>query len=204
MTAPAVCWPPGWNNSRRGRRICVKLWRGTTGHEICSLGDPSGCVGTVLFSRDGKTLLAAGKDGAVRLWDVVNGTLRRKLFPGITVAGMALSPDGHTLTIVGSNLLQFWNLTKGVQDDTRRIVGQLQCVAYRRDGKLLATGSQAGLVTLWNPATREETQNLRGHTRAVTELAFSPDGQLLATASQDRSVRLWNVGLEGRGGVRKP
>ena len=34
---------------------------------------------------------------------------------------------------------------------------------------------------------------LRGHTDAVTALAFSPDGGILASASRDTSIRLWSL-----------
>jgi WD40 repeat protein len=34
---------------------------------------------------------------------------------------------------------------------------------------------------------------LRGHTSAVSSIAFSPDGERLASASRDNTVKLWNV-----------
>jgi WD40 repeat protein len=34
---------------------------------------------------------------------------------------------------------------------------------------------------------------LRGHTQAITALAFSPDGERLATASRDQQVMLWSL-----------
>jgi len=178
---------------------CVKVWRVTAGREVISreqltLQDFVEDVATTLFNRDGKQVLCVGGKGDVQVRDIARGELRQKFSAKLDVACAALAPDGRTLAVVGANELQFWNPSKGAREDVRRIVGALQCVAYRRDGKLLATGAQSGLVTLWNAATHEETQNLRGHNAAVLGLAFSADGRLLASAGADRTVRLWNVG----------
>src|ERR1051326_3355369 len=36
-------------------------------------------------------------------------------------------------------------------------------------------------------------QVLRGHTNAITRIAWSPDGHYLASPSYDKTIRIWNV-----------
>ena len=48
----------------------IKLWNAANGEEIASLEGHTALVFSVRFSRDGKTLTSASKDGTARLWQV--------------------------------------------------------------------------------------------------------------------------------------
>lgn len=63
------------------------------------------------------------------------------------------------------------------------------------DGRRIVTGSDDGVLRLWNADTGQPIgAPLRGHAAGwVDEVAFSPDGHRIASASDDHSVRLWNA-----------
>jgi WD40 repeat protein len=66
-------------------------------------------------------------------------------------------------------------------------------VAFRRDGRVLASGSWDGTIKLWDVATGRELRTLAGHGRGIYKAVFSPDGRRLASASRDGTVKLWDA-----------
>src|SRR5947209_16075037 len=66
----------------------------------------------------------------------------------------------------------------------------VRSVAWSPDGHLLASGSDAEPVRLWNGQSGALLHTLQGHTDTVHSVAWSPDGQLFVSHS-DTTVRLW-------------
>ncbi|QPC82368.1 WD40 repeat domain-containing protein [Phototrophicus methaneseepsis] len=68
-------------------------------------------------------------------------------------------------------------------------------VAFSPDSTLLATGSDDGIIRLWDVETLELVQEIPAHDGSVLELAFSPDGALLVSGSWDETARakIWSM-----------
>jgi WD40 repeat protein len=69
----------------------------------------------------------------------------------------------------------------------------LHTLALRRDGALLATGDDAGVVRVWDLASGKDVRSWTAHKGEVRAAAFNPDSKLLATAGADARVVLWDA-----------
>jgi COMPASS component SWD3 len=49
------------------------------------------------------------------------------------------------------------------------------------------------IVKIWSPHTGEFIRNLTGHTKGLSDIAWSSDSVFLASASDDTSIRIWTV-----------
>jgi WD40 repeat protein len=72
-------------------------WRVLKGH--------SGDIRSIDFSLDGKSIASACTDGSIRLWELGDGTWKRKwkAHNGFMVCSLAISPDGQCLLSAGSD-----------------------------------------------------------------------------------------------------
>ncbi len=186
----------------------ITLWDVSTRKEKQTFkGHKPSCLA---FSPDGKVLAVGGmktgllaedvflRTDQVKLLDVESGKSKADLEEGRLggVGAVAFSPDGGTLASAVLSLgpvVVLWDVAAGKPKVTLRGRKVITCLAFRPDGKMLATGDEEGTIRLWDVATGKVAGILHGHTDWVGAVQFTPDGRTLASGSTDGTVRLWDV-----------
>jgi WD40 repeat protein/serine/threonine protein kinase len=165
---------------------------------------------TVAFSPDGRHL-AAGSDGAVRVWDWENRQVLQTLSGHEKSAiSVAFSRDGRRLASASTGeAVNLWDTQSwGPPLHTFRAPPHpVSALALSPDGgRLLAEASLNRKVRLWDTATGELQKTLP-HDGGVGGVAFSADGRRLASAGEEKIVRIWDaatgrevLGLRGHDG----
>ena len=117
----------------------------------------NGTAETISFCP-GKNLLAAGgidwmstggSDGAICLWDVANRCEVATMSGG--TCRLAARPDGLQLAATTLNdSFCLWDIpTQSIAKEIQEHQGMVTCLAYDRQGKLLASGGDDQRVCLW-------------------------------------------------------
>jgi WD40 repeat protein/serine/threonine protein kinase len=179
-----------------GGTIPTAVWRLATGaREAIFPGRHS--FQYLAFARDGQRLFLGG-DHDVSVWRI-QPSLEFDAFPGHRreAWAVAVAPDGRSVASGGDDdTLRIWDPSSGRErTPPMRHPATVSAVAYRPDGRVLATGcfdDRDGL-RLWDAGTGRLVVRLPGHSHRVRSLAFSPDGRILASAGADRTIRLWEA-----------
>jgi WD40 repeat protein len=159
----------------------------------------AGGVTAVALSLDGTTIISAGRDATLRVWDLPTQEEVMQINCPKFVYAIAISPDARTFTLRYQNqAIEAWDLRFGQPieaDDlpTRTIASVAVSPTRQRTAKHLISGSQ-NLIRVWNLKTGREVRVLQGHTSLVTSVAVAPNRSLLVSGSEDRTVRIWGAG----------
>src|ERR1051325_7225496 len=157
-------------------------------------------VYSVAWHPDGKTIGILQEGGLIRIhnvfekrdvvaFDPSDGELR-------TCREISFSSDGRMLAVPVGHDGEIWVFEAFSGKQLFKLKGHggtVFCVAFSRDGRLLASSSLDGTAKIWDVSTRKEKWTLRGHKSFICSVAFSPDGKTLTSASHDDTVKVWNT-----------
>jgi WD40 repeat protein len=168
-------------------------------------------IEAVTWAADGRTVASSSHGGVVRVWDAESGQEIHPLYQDahLPMRAAAFDPIGMQLAVGGDDgIIRLWNglrcqhsgpITGGTicLDMPRRLRSSsspIRSLAWSPDAHYLASGSDDGSFSLWNP---EQSQNplltmpiKQGN--AVHSLTWSPSGNQLATAVE-KTVIVWNL-----------
>jgi WD40 repeat protein len=140
--------------------------------------------------------------GTVYVWEWASGRRRYTRSSSRDIQGdtrTAFHPDGSLVVVGGQGAAELFD---PASDRAGRAFGAVEGssndLAFRRDGRELATAQRDATVRLWDLATGAQRGVLRGHQGEVFCVQYSPDGKQLASAGQDLTVRLWDARTQGQ------
>jgi WD40 repeat protein len=135
----------------------------------------------VVFTPDGKLVLAACGDGAARVFDVATAREVRSLAHDASVIAVAVSPDG-TLAATAStdHTVRLWRLPSGIRVRELAHDGAVFAVTFACGGRYVVSGGEDAKVHIWNRAGEE--------TRVVKERFAAVPGTVTGLAGGDGFV----------------
>ncbi len=174
-------WPAAAN-------IAADAWSRGAARSVWNLGVP---LGSVAFSRDGRTVGAGGTDGTLALIDVESGERRTYRAPDGVGGRVVFSPDGRRIaTTDGVRFVRLWDTATG---ESTRLAGEPvggPHVAFSPDGSMLLVRHTGGGARLWRVPSGEPVE-LPGDDSRL--LAFVPGGTEMVLA-RGAELALFDVG----------
>ncbi|HRI16007.1 MAG TPA: serine/threonine-protein kinase [Verrucomicrobiota bacterium] len=173
------------------RQPKLRFGPGRTGLRLALSPDDS-----LIATADGPAYSPAGP-GVVQLWDAATGreVTRSTAQPTFLIRAEFSSDGKHLATAGGRGHAKIWSVPDLREvavlphENGREVFG----LAFSPDGERLLTGSQDGLVRVWDWRTSRLLAIWFGHSFGVEAARWSPDGSAVATGGRDQIVRLWSA-----------
>jgi WD40 repeat protein len=157
-------------------------------------------VESISISPDSRTLITAGDDNKIIVWDLTTlsqisiltdhaSSVHSVAFSHVPEIFASADDDGH---------IYLWQMQSGRFQRVRALDFHEDAVlevAFSPDGQYLAAASRDHAVSLWEveSASSEPIRVFSNFSTSVNTVAFHPDGDRLAAGGDDGMVYVWDV-----------
>jgi WD40 repeat protein len=174
----------------------VRLWDRESGNEVARFDGTTQAMETVQFSPDGRQILAAGREGAVHVWNI--RSRKGRLLTADSDGNTAFSLDSQQILALtdGGRRVRLWDANTGKERLTieqQDGSGGFETAVFSPDGRRILTASLNGMAQIWDAQTSKELQCLLGHTAYVRDAYFANGGSQAVTCGDDGTIRLWDA-----------
>ena len=181
-----LAFPPNGNDTflSGSSDSTIKLWKSSGGYFVKSFEGHKDNVTSLAFSPNGDTFISGSEDKTIKLWEISTRSLVRS-FEGHSayVTSVGFLTKG-TIIISGSldRTIKLWDLASGVSIRTFDNIDPVECIAFSKDMKFIATGSKHS-IRIWR------YQAIKENDRRFIQ---SKDGKFIIDAEyQEKIIKLW-------------
>ena len=164
----------------------------------CPVQGHSSAVTCVQFNpRVEGQLVSGSTDKTIKVWNVSDGKCLQTLTGHSSgVCCVQFNPRDAEQLVSGSldRTVKLWSVADGKCE--RTFTGHsygVRTVAWRFDGKLLASGGGGDKIILWDPKKGERLKTLEGNNELVSASEFAPHGKTIMVASRDGTLKIRDV-----------
>lgn len=134
----------------------IVFWDAATGARRATLLGHRRTVTDVTVLPHGDLVISTGVDASVRLWDVDTETCKRNLSANVSIVASGVSADGNLISCACTDsTVRLWDarVARELQNPLSHD-GVLTDCAMTPDGSVIASTSEAGVLTLWDVGKR--------------------------------------------------
>jgi len=173
----------------------VRCWDARSGSAdpIQAMNDAKDSITSVIV--DAHVIISASVDGTIRHYDVRDGTLKCDEIRH-PVTFLSLSHDAVCLLASClDNKLRLLDRADGTL--LAEFSGHRNCEfrlanAFSPDDSAVISGSEGGMIFVWDVVSKENVARLTGHKSHVFGVAQHPTAKVAVSGSQDGTVKAWS------------